>query len=342
MGLFTKSLIIVLLAVSTPLLYRQFANDNTVKFMSSYYSNYKSIDQFLRQSANHLEKAKEYVPNVEQIKGSAGKIYDHINSIVVSTTETLNEKVGTKKTVKEGQVEKKESKEVKTSVNLVKCPGEERELQLWSKQELAKYDGSSESSKVYLAFLGIVYDVTVNSQHYAKGADYNVFAGRDATRAFLTGNFTHDLHDDIKDVDGSLYSQIESWSSFYSSNYPVVGRLEGRYYDSKGCPTKELDRVNQILFNMEQEKVNRREREKNFPECNSEWNSDTKKGRVWCSTKSGGVERDWVGLPRIYNDGESNRCACFNQDAPDAPQLSKFMSVYPNCRIDATECILTQ
>lgn len=340
MGLFTKSLIIVLIALSTPLLYRQLANDNTIKFMSSYYSNYNSIDQFLRQSANHLEKAREYVPNIGQIKGSAGKIYEHINSVVVGTTKTPNMKVDSKKNDRENPAEKK--LEEKTNTKLIKCPGEAKEILLWSKQELAKYDGSSENTKVYLAFLGLVYDVTVNSQHYSKGADYNIFAGRDATRAFLTGNFTHDLHDDIKDVDGSLYSQIESWSSFYSSNYPVLGRLEGRYYDSKGCPTEELDRVTRMLTSLKQNKTDRRIQEKDFPECNSEWNSDTKKGRVWCSTKSGGVERDWVGFPRIYNDGESNRCACFNQDAPDAPQLSKFMSVYPGCKIDATECNLTQ
>lgn len=347
MGLFTKSLIVILFAVSTPLLYRQFANDNTVKFMSSYYSNYKSIDQFLRQSANHLEKAKEYVPDVKQIKESADKLYQHVNSIVASTTDSLKGKVDNKKAVNEERVERKkekeERKEEKPNVKLVQCPGEKIKTQLWSKQELAKYDGSSmDSSKIYLAFLGSVYDVTVNAQHYAKDGDYSVFAGRDATRAFLTGNFTHDLHDDIRDVDGSLYSQIESWSSFYSSNYPLLGKLEGLYYDSQGCATQELHRVIKMLSNSEEDKAVRQEQEKSFPECNSEWNSDTKKGRVWCSTKSGGVERDWVGLPRIYKDGETTRCACFNQDAPDAPQLSKLMSVYPNCKIDATECILKQ
>lgn len=342
MGLFTKSLIFVLLAVSIPLVYRQFANENTVKFMSSYYSNYKSIDRILKQTANHIEKAREYVPDVEQVKASANKLYQQLNSLVVTTTSGKTDKAKSSDTGKPVVAKSNKDEEQKPNVRLTECPGEEVRTQLWSKQELAQYDGGSGQPKIYLAFLGLVYDVTANEQHYAKGADYNVFAGRDATRAFLTGNFTHDLHDDIRDIDESLYSHIESWTSFYASNYPNLGRLEGQYFDSRGCPTQESERVNKMFHKLEQDKATRKEEEKEYPECNSEWNSDTKKGRVWCSTKSGGVERDWVGFPRIFNYGESKRCACFNQDSPAAQELVKFMSVYPNCKPDATECIVTQ
>ena len=30
-----------------------------------------------------------------------------------------------------------------------------------------------------------------------------------------------------------------------------------------------------------------------FPPCNSEWKKDVG-GRVWCSSKSGGISKDWV------------------------------------------------
>lgn len=335
MGLFAKSFILFLVAMSVPLLYRQFADDTTIKFFSSYYSNYKNIDQFLRQSANHLDLAKQYVSDPDRLQGIVDKVQQQYKSIVsmAITQEKLNEKADNKKESKEAEVK------------FVSCHNEDlsgKKIRLWNKEELSKFDGSTVDSDIYLAFLGLVYNVTVNSQHYAQGAEYNAFAGRDATRAFITGNFTHDLHDDIVDIEEGLYSHVESWASFYTSHYPVLGRIEGNYYDLLGCETKELKRVYQIFQKLEQDKSKSQEQEKDFPECNSEWNSDTKKGKVWCSTKSGGIERDWVGVPRIYTNGESSRCACFNILGSDPEEFKEVLSVYPGCDQEASECILTQ
>jgi hypothetical protein len=47
-----------------------------------------------------------------------------------------------------------------------------------------------------------------------------------------------------------------------------------------------------------------------FPPCNSEWSAE-KGQRVWCTKKSGGLERNWVGVPRkLFFPGRSERCAC--------------------------------
>lgn len=337
MGLLSKSIVILLVAISSPLLYRQFSNENTVKFMSSYYSNYKSIDQFLRQSANHLDTAKEYLPDTKQIKAFADEINKKISSVLASNKSkppaSKDETVG------------RSSKVESTAVREVQCPSEElggEKIRLWTPKELSRYNGNSDNTEIYLAFLGLVYNVTNNGQHYSAGAEYNAFAGRDATRAFVTGNFTHDLHDDIRDIDVSLYAHLESWASFYSSSYPILGRLEGMFFDSRGCQTPELTRVYGMFERVENEKSVQQEEENVFPECNSEWNSETKKGKVWCTTKSGGIERDWIGVPRLYSKGESQRCACFNQDSEDAKEIGKFMSLYPGCKADATECVLTQ
>lgn len=354
MGLFTKSLFILLVAVSTPLLYRQFANDNTVKFMSSYYSNYRMIDQFLRLSANHLDQAKDYV-NSEQLKQAYGKFNEQINNLIEITKvklqqqqskpELQDQQTKEKRSDSDGksrQQEKTKSKERK-AFKICSCPGEDyqgQEVRLWNKQELVKYDGNSEQGQVYLAFLGLVYDVSANKQHYASGAEYNAFTGKDATRAFVTGNFTHDLNDNLNGLDESYYTHIEQWASFYNTNYPVLGRIEGAFYDSLGCATSELVRVYQVFETLNQAKADKKDSSSKFPECNSEWNSDTKQGKVWCTVKSGGVERDWVGVPRIYNDGENQRCACFNLDDPSSKDDEKFMSLYPNCQYKATECMV--
>ena len=39
--------------------------------------------------------------------------------------------------------------------------------------------------------------------------------------------------------------------------------------------------------------------------------------RYWCTKKSGGVDRDWVGVPRkLYYPGREPRCACVRTRGP--------------------------
>lgn len=331
MGLLTKSIALLLVAVSIPLLYKQFADDGTVKFMSSYYSNFKVIDRILRNSAERIELAKDYLPQSKQVKLVIGDLSNTIQDAVRSARNGLKQQ--------------EDNKKKQEAVKLVQCPNSEgKGLRLWSKKELINFDGSQQD-EVYLAFLGIVYNVTLNLHHYGKGTEYNVFAGRDATRAFVTGDFANDLHDDIKDVvDNKLYSQIESWSSFYKTNYQIIGRVHGSFYDNNGCATPELKRVHQILVNLKQKEVTDQEVDKDLPECNSEWNSDLKAGRVWCSNKSGGIERDWIGFPRVYKDSQADsegRCVCFNEKGPAANKYGpEALAVYPGCDPRATECKL--
>lgn len=337
MGLFTKSIFVVLVALTTPLIYRQFATDNTIKFMSSYYSNYKIVDQFLRQSASHLDRAREYLPNSEQIEASVGKFNAQINSMVGSVANKLSEDTTTS-----GVSTKQEAGS--DSISYVQCPGDSQKskLRLFSREELSMYDGKVKGRDILLGFLGQVYDVSSNGQHYTVGAEYNAFAGRDATRAFVTGNFTHDLHDDISGLEDSLFQHLDSWASFYSTNYPIVGRIKGNFYDSKGCPTEELKRMNLILKRLGDLHDTEIEKEKEFPECNSEWNSDLKKGKVWCSTKSGGIERDWAGVPRIYYGGETQRCACVHEERLLDGGLKDILGEYPKCNPKASECPIFQ
>ena len=64
------------------------------------------------------------------------------------------------------------------------------------------------------------------------------------------------------------------------------------------------------------------DREKNnvekqaYPPCNSEW-SQKKGSRLWCTKKSGGVNREWVGVPRkLFLPGRNERCACIRTTGP--------------------------
>ncbi|THW33240.1 cytochrome b5 [Aureobasidium pullulans] len=65
-------------------------------------------------------------------------------------------------------------------------------------EELSAYDGKDASKPVYIALNGTIYDVTAGRHVYGPGGSYNFFAGRDATRAFITGCFQEDLTPDTR------------------------------------------------------------------------------------------------------------------------------------------------
>lgn len=346
MGVFTKSVFVLLFAISIPLVYRQFASQDTVKFMNSYYSNYNSVDRFLRQSANHIDLAStrmkaELGKMASALQGPYEKVRDSIRTynymgiidyVKGPTAGKTTEKPKETTTVPE-----------QPSYKMSSCPGEQNPVRLWTLDELAKFNGQSGETEIYIGFLGLVYNVTSSAQHYGPKSDYSAFAGRDATKAFVTGNFTHDLTDDIREIDESMYSHIESWASFYGSSYPVLGRLIGSYFDAKGCGTQELARVYQVFQKLADIKESQERQNNVLPDCNSEWNGDLKKGKVWCSNKSGGVERDWIGVPRISADeNQTQRCVCLNLDSPNAKELSQSLYEYTNCAPNASECEIVQ
>jgi len=67
--------------------------------------------------------------------------------------------------------------------------------------ELALYNGTDPSKPIYVGVNGSVYDVTASPQTYGPGGAYSFFAGRDASRAFLTGCFQEDLTPDLRGVE---------------------------------------------------------------------------------------------------------------------------------------------
>lgn len=154
---------------------------------------------------------------------------------------------------------------------------------------------------LYLAILGDVFDVSTGAQHYARGKSYAHFAGTDASRAFATGDYSKaGLTDDVSGMELEALQSIGDWHKFFMTHetYVRVGRVIGRYYDAAGEPThafpwRELERL----------AAEADERKKRMPDCNSRWSRE-EGSIVWCTTKSGGIERDWVGVPRIYSEAK--------------------------------------
>ncbi|UYV76522.1 CYB5D2 [Cordylochernes scorpioides] len=186
-----------------------------------------------------------------------------------------------------------------------------------------------------------------------------LYPSKDATRAFVTGEFSgEDELDSIDDFDDDSLISLEEWQSFYKEDYIYVGhdnhgKLVGRYYDSSGQPTQALLDAYDRIAKAKAHKVEEEEKKKKFPPCNSEWFGDTKSGRVWCTNKSGGISRDWVGVPRqLYTPGKSHpSCVCVRAEGPpsDNPNSSENsgdlehpgLQEYPGCSTMSAACRTT-
>ena len=98
---------------------------------------------------------------------------------------------------------------------------------IFTKDGLTLYDGSEGSLGLHLAFLGRVYDVKgKGDEFYTPGKGYSFFAGRDATRAFITGQFEEEgLKDDVDGFNEGQMKEVMDWVGFYEREYVYVGKF---------------------------------------------------------------------------------------------------------------------
>ncbi|TEA21012.1 Membrane steroid-binding protein 2 [Colletotrichum sidae] len=68
-------------------------------------------------------------------------------------------------------------------------------------EQLLQYDGSDPEKPIYLAINHTIFDVSANPRIYGPGGSYNVFAGHDASRGFVTGCFLDDRTPDMRGVE---------------------------------------------------------------------------------------------------------------------------------------------
>ncbi|KAF7655074.1 hypothetical protein LDENG_00061500 [Lucifuga dentata] len=211
-------------------------------------------------------------------------------------------------------------------------------VRLLSQNELSLYNGEEGSKGLYLAILGQVFDVQKGHKLYGPGGAYHSMAGKDASLAFITGDFTESgLTDDVSSLSPLQLVALYDWLAFYQKNYPPVGWVISRFYTENGQPREYLLQVQASLAEGERIKAQSQAERIHFPACNSEW-SAASGGRVWCSTKSGGVERDWVGVPRkLFSPGSSSpRCIC--AEDPSAAAEDPNLQKYEGCPPHADSC----
>lgn len=205
-------------------------------------------------------------------------------------------------------------------------------LRLFTAEELALYNGTGEKLPILLGILGSVFDVTKGKSHYGIGGAYNHFAGRDASRAFVSGNFTGDgLTDSLHGLSSSEVKSVVDWRDFYFRTYKFVGRLVGCYYDDQGSPSKYLKGAEAKAARGAQLLEKQKHEEEKVQSCNSKW-SQNEGGEVWCD----------IGYPRLMQrpleialTGKmSKRCVCLKEEELEQPGLE----LYEGCDYLAKSC----
>eukprot|EP00198_Chlamydomonas_reinhardtii_P006359 XP_001695695.1 predicted protein [Chlamydomonas reinhardtii] len=183
---------------------------------------------------------------------------------------------------------------------------------LFDPEALKLYDGKK-NAPMYLAILGSVFDVTKGRKKYDGEKGYGFFIGKDATRAFITGDFKNDLNDQIKE-------------------YIFKGYVVGAFYNQDGKPNRILRRAEEQAVKAKSEEEAMAEIERQWPACNVRW-SEAEGGTVWCD--GGAYPRKLFG--QLPGGKPTTRCACFKELG-----WSDLRQVYPGCAPDATTCKVEQ
>jgi len=164
------------------------------------------------------------------------------------------------------------------------------------------------------------------------GGSYDFFAGRDASRAFVTGKFKEDLNDTVRDFSPESMSSLIEWRTFYEKHatYTYVGKVVGSFYTIQGHATPLLGIVemNAAVYTKEQEEK-KKSSSSDIP-CAFKWHKDTG-GFVSCDTQSTYPRRV---MTRQSDGTVKDKCFCLPLDAT----LNATIALYDNCPPDSTRC----
>ncbi|CAD5124675.1 DgyrCDS12936 [Dimorphilus gyrociliatus] len=103
---------------------------------------------------------------------------------------------------------------------------DKKSLQIFTVEELRKYDGTNDKKLIYIALVGDVFDVTSGEKFYGQGAPYCMFAGRDATKGLGTFKLKNLDDDDWSDLSEKHMENAQRWHSQFKVKYPIIGTLK--------------------------------------------------------------------------------------------------------------------
>ncbi|KZT10945.1 progesterone binding protein [Laetiporus sulphureus 93-53] len=93
-------------------------------------------------------------------------------------------------------------------------------------EQLKQYDGSSPEKPIYVAIKGTVFDVSRKRDTYGKGKSYNLFAGKDASKALgMSSLKEEDAVSDYSELSAADLKTLNDWHGFFSKRYNIIGKV---------------------------------------------------------------------------------------------------------------------
>ncbi|GAA5823560.1 hypothetical protein JCM10212_003182 [Sporobolomyces blumeae] len=92
--------------------------------------------------------------------------------------------------------------------------------------ELKKYDGKDENLPIYVAIKGRIYDVSAKRDMYGPGCGYNVFTGKDASKALGKSSLKpEDADADYSSLTDEEMKVLDDWEKYFQKRYNIVGKV---------------------------------------------------------------------------------------------------------------------
>jgi hypothetical protein len=177
-----------------------------------------------------------------------------------------------------------------------------------------------------------VFDVSRGAKHYAPGGGYAGFAGRDGTRAFVSGEFTEEgLTDDVAGLSDEDAAGVIYWRDFYRSNYTFLGLLTGgAFYDAAGEPLPPVEALEAGAARRQALLKRVAAETRVAPSCDAAWSADAG-GEVWCGEGRQPRRATYAHHPP--------RCLCVPPTLEAGVAAAEAgMELYPDCAPQEQRC----
>jgi membrane-associated progesterone receptor component len=99
--------------------------------------------------------------------------------------------------------------------------------EVWDLSEIALHDGSNERGPILIAVDGLVFNCWKGRQFYGQGREYNIFAGKDATRLLAKGLLADEPFEERVSLSLSERASLAGWIMKFKLKYSIVGNMEG-------------------------------------------------------------------------------------------------------------------
>ena len=211
---------------------------------------------------------------------------------------------------------------------------------------ITRRDLSESKSRLLLSIVNHVFDVSKGAAFYGKDGHYAGFVGRDATRAFATGEFDEEeLSESVDGLSALECQSVLEWLGFYKKNakYTFVGYLEegmyiDTYFDEKADRMRYREGAHYRALTQCAAGSDTSPQEQEAGNCRSRYEFRTKIQSRWCESDSTNSNSHFVPRRMLTHSSSGallERCVCLLYwQAHERRDISLF----PGCDEHASHC----